>query len=91
MSAALLGALRRRSPVGRHRGRHAGLHGLGRGDRLARLPLRHRGTYFALLTIAFAEFTRIGFDHFGWVGGSGGFFLKVVQHGDGPGEPARRR
>ncbi|HRO60954.1 MAG TPA: branched-chain amino acid ABC transporter permease [Burkholderiaceae bacterium] len=37
------------------------------------------GTYFALLTIAFAEFTRIGFDHFGWVGGSGGFFLRVVQ------------
>ncbi len=37
------------------------------------------GTYFALLTIAFAEFTRIGFDHFGWVGGSGGFFLKVAQ------------
>ncbi len=37
------------------------------------------GTYFALLTIAFAEFTRIGFDHFDWVGGSGGFFLRVVQ------------
>ncbi len=37
------------------------------------------GTYFALLTIAFAEFARIGFDHFGWVGGSGGFFLKVIQ------------
>ena len=37
------------------------------------------GTYFALLTIAFAEFTRIGFDHFAFVGGSGGFFLKVVQ------------
>ena len=37
------------------------------------------GTYFALLTIAFAEFTRIGFDHFGWVGASGGFFLKVAQ------------
>ena len=37
------------------------------------------GTYFALLTIAFAEFTRIGFDHFAWVGGSGGFFLKVAQ------------
>ena len=37
------------------------------------------GTYFALLTIAFAEFTRIGFDHIGWVGASGGFFLKVVQ------------
>lgn len=39
------------------------------------------GTYFALLTIAFAEFTRIGFDHFGWVGASGGFFLRVVQQG----------
>jgi branched-chain amino acid transport system permease protein len=39
------------------------------------------GTYFALLTIAFAEFTRIGFDHFGWVGGSGGFFLRVTQQG----------
>ncbi len=37
------------------------------------------GTYFALLTIAFAEFTRIGFDHFDWVGASGGFFLKVAQ------------
>ncbi len=37
------------------------------------------GTYFALLTIAFAEFTRIAFDHIDWVGGSGGFFLKVVQ------------
>jgi branched-chain amino acid transport system permease protein len=31
------------------------------------------------LTIAFAEFMRIAFDHFAWVGGSGGFFLKVVQ------------
>ncbi|MBI2959622.1 MAG: branched-chain amino acid ABC transporter permease, partial [Betaproteobacteria bacterium] len=37
------------------------------------------GVYFALLTIAFAEFTRIGFDHFDWVGGSGGFFLPVAQ------------
>lgn len=37
------------------------------------------GVYFALLTIAFAEFTRIGFDHFAWVGGSGGLFLKVLQ------------
>ena len=35
--------------------------------------------YFALLTIAFAEFTRIGFDHLDWVGGSGGFFLPVAQ------------
>jgi branched-chain amino acid transport system permease protein len=37
------------------------------------------GVYFALLTIAFAEFTRIGFDHFDWVGGPGGLFLKVAQ------------
>lgn len=37
------------------------------------------GVYFALLTIAFAEFTRIGFDHLDWVGGSGGFFLHVAQ------------
>ena len=38
------------------------------------------GVYFAILTIAFAEFTRIGFDHFGWVGGSAGFFLPVAQY-----------
>ena len=37
------------------------------------------GVYFALLTIAFAEFTRIGFDHLGWTGGPGGMFLKVAQ------------
>lgn len=37
------------------------------------------GVYFTLLTIAFAEFTRIGFDHFSWIGGSGGLFLKVLQ------------
>jgi branched-chain amino acid transport system permease protein len=37
------------------------------------------GVYFALLTIAFAEFTRIGFDHFDWVGSSGGFFLPVSR------------
>ncbi|TWS96300.1 branched-chain amino acid ABC transporter permease [Reyranella sp. CPCC 100927] len=39
------------------------------------------GVYFALLTIAFAEFTRILFDHFKWVGGSGGLFLKVEADG----------
>jgi branched-chain amino acid transport system permease protein len=38
------------------------------------------GVYFAILTIAFAEFARIGFDHFGWVGGSAGFFLPVAQY-----------
>ena len=37
------------------------------------------GVYSALLTIAFAEFTRIGFDHLDWLGGPGGMFLKVAQ------------
>ncbi|MCX7962813.1 MAG: branched-chain amino acid ABC transporter permease [Burkholderiales bacterium] len=37
------------------------------------------GVYFALLTIAFAEFTRIGFDHLAWTGGPGGMFLRVEQ------------
>lgn len=37
------------------------------------------GVYFALLTIAFAEFTRIGFDNWSWAGGSGGMFLKVER------------
>jgi branched-chain amino acid transport system permease protein len=39
------------------------------------------GVYFALLTIAFAEFTRIAFDHFDWVGGSSGLFLPVERLG----------
>jgi len=38
------------------------------------------GVYFALLTIAFAEFTRIGFDNWEWAGGSGGLFLKVERN-----------
>jgi len=38
------------------------------------------GVYFAILTIAFAEFTRVGFDHFSYVGGSGGLFLPVSQY-----------
>jgi len=37
------------------------------------------GVYFALLTIAFAEFTRIGFDHINALGGPGGLFIKVSQ------------
>src|SRR6185437_218292 len=36
------------------------------------------GVYFALLTIAFDEFTRVLFDHFEWVGGSAGLFLPVT-------------
>jgi branched-chain amino acid transport system permease protein len=35
------------------------------------------GVYFALLTIAFAEFTRIGFDHWEFTGASAGFFLPI--------------
>lgn len=35
------------------------------------------GVYFAVLTIAFAEFTRILFDHIDWLGGTAGFFLPV--------------
>lgn len=38
------------------------------------------GVYFAILTIAFAEFARVGFDHFTWVGGSSGFFLPVANY-----------
>jgi branched-chain amino acid transport system permease protein len=37
------------------------------------------GVYFAILTIAFAEFTRIGFDHWEALGGSGGLFLPVAN------------
>ncbi|HVR15356.1 MAG TPA: hypothetical protein VMS25_03260, partial [Candidatus Limnocylindrales bacterium] len=37
------------------------------------------GVYFTLLTIAFAEFSRIALDHFAWLGGSGGMFLKVAE------------
>jgi len=38
------------------------------------------GIYFAILTIAFAEFARIGFDHWSWLGGSAGFFLPVANY-----------
>jgi branched-chain amino acid transport system permease protein len=37
------------------------------------------GVYFALLTIAFAEFTRIAFNHFDYAGASGGLFLRVAE------------
>jgi branched-chain amino acid transport system permease protein len=37
------------------------------------------GVYFALLTIAFSEFTRVAFDHWDWAGGSAGLFLKVER------------
>jgi len=38
------------------------------------------GVYFAILTIAFSEFARIGFDHFEWVRGSAGLFLPVANY-----------
>jgi branched-chain amino acid transport system permease protein len=37
-----------------------------------------RGVYFALLTIAFAELARILFEHWDFVGRTGGFFLKAL-------------
>jgi branched-chain amino acid transport system permease protein len=51
------------------------------GSLIAALSFRFRvgGVYFALLTIAFAEFTRILFDHFGWVGATEGLFLPVAN------------
>src|SRR6185312_1280716 len=38
------------------------------------------GVYFAILTIAVAEFARVGFDHLGWTNGSSGLFLPVKQY-----------
>jgi branched-chain amino acid transport system permease protein len=38
------------------------------------------GVYFAILTIAFAEFARIGFDHLDVVNASSGLFLPVAQY-----------
>jgi branched-chain amino acid transport system permease protein len=38
------------------------------------------GVYFAILTIAVAEFARVGFDHLAWTRGSSGLFLPVAQY-----------
>jgi len=38
------------------------------------------GVYFAILTIAFAEFARLGFDHIGYTRDSAGLFLPVAQY-----------
>jgi len=38
------------------------------------------GVYFAILTIAVAEFARVGFDHLSWTGASAGLFLPVKQY-----------
>ena len=39
--------------------------------------LRISGVQLSLLTVAFAELARIGFDHLDWFGGPGGLFLRV--------------
>jgi branched-chain amino acid transport system permease protein len=39
------------------------------------------GVYFSLLTIAFAEVVRIGFDNWSFVGGAAGFFIPVTSGG----------
>jgi branched-chain amino acid transport system permease protein len=41
---------------------------------------RVAGVYFAILTIAVAEFARVGFDHLSWTHGSAGLFLPVSQY-----------
>jgi branched-chain amino acid transport system permease protein len=41
---------------------------------------RVAGVYFAILTIAIAEFARVGFDHLSWTKGSSGLFLPVAQY-----------
>jgi branched-chain amino acid transport system permease protein len=56
------------------------------GAAIAALSFRFgvTGVYFALLTIAFDEFTRILFDHLDWFGASAGLFLPVttLTHND---------
>jgi branched-chain amino acid transport system permease protein len=51
------------------------------GGVIGLLAFRFRlsGVYFAVLTLAFAELTRIGFDHLDWFGGPAGLFLDVAQ------------
>lgn len=52
------------------------------GAMIGFLAFRFRvaGVYFAILTIAFAEFARTGFDNWGFVNGSAGLFLPVAQY-----------
>ena len=54
----------------------------GAGAFIGFLAFRFRvaGVYFAILTIAFAEFARLGFDHLAWTNGSAGLFLPVAQY-----------
>jgi branched-chain amino acid transport system permease protein len=41
---------------------------------------RVAGVYFAILTIAVAEFARVGFEHLTWTGSTAGLFLPVAQY-----------
>jgi branched-chain amino acid transport system permease protein len=41
---------------------------------------RVAGVYFAILTIAVAEFARVGFAHLSYTGGTAGLFLPVAQY-----------
>jgi branched-chain amino acid transport system permease protein len=41
--------------------------------------LRIAGVQLSILTVAFAELARIGFDHLDWLGGPGGLFLRVAD------------
>lgn len=43
-----------------------------------------KGVYFALLTIAFAEFARILFEHWEYAGRTGGFFLTALKETNRP-------
>jgi len=54
----------------------------GAGAFIGFLAFRFRvaGVYFAILTIAVAEFARVGFDHLNWTGASAGLFLPVAQY-----------
>ena len=48
-----------------------------------------RGVYFALLTIAFAEFARIVFEHWEYVGKAGGLYFPALAAGNLPLESLR--
>lgn len=54
------------------------------GASIGWLAFRFRigGVYFALLTIAFAEFTRLLVSHIGWLGATEGFFLPIENRTD---------
>jgi branched-chain amino acid transport system permease protein len=63
----------------------------GAGAFIGFLAFRFRvaGVYFAILTIAVAEFARVGFEHLTWTGATAGLFLPVAQHTHNDVESAR--